>query len=248
MIIEVVARQVGEGAGGDAHAVEPALVETVRGGLERQMCDALTRQPVERAMQFDRIGRGQRAVGLGRRRNHADGADAGGRKAERAPDLAREGGDRGLAAGAGDRRDGAGLAREEFRRRQSERAARIRHGHENDIGRQSVRTLLGGDRHRAGRRRGAREMGAVGPGAGNGEKQEAGFYLAAVGGNAGDIDARLTRIEPDVFKLKVGEFHRRVSRIKLNCKRGAGPSSARPRGCGNPVQNFVTLRWRRRVA
>ena len=31
MIIEMIARQIGEGAGRDAHAVEPVLVEAVRG-------------------------------------------------------------------------------------------------------------------------------------------------------------------------------------------------------------------------
>ena len=62
MIVEMVARQIGEGAGGDAHAVEPVLVEAVRGRFERQMRDALAGELVERAMQLDRIGRGQRAV------------------------------------------------------------------------------------------------------------------------------------------------------------------------------------------
>ena len=41
MIIHVVARQIGEAAGGDAHAVEPELVEPVRGRFERQMGDAV---------------------------------------------------------------------------------------------------------------------------------------------------------------------------------------------------------------
>ncbi len=69
---------------------------------------------VERAMQLDRIGRGQRAV---------DFAAVGETTpivpmlaacmAERGPDLPGEGGDRGLAAGAGDGGDGAGLARKE---------------------------------------------------------------------------------------------------------------------------------------
>ena len=45
MIIEMIARQIGEGAGGDAHAVEPVLVEPVRGRLQRQMRDALAGQP-----------------------------------------------------------------------------------------------------------------------------------------------------------------------------------------------------------
>ncbi len=30
MIVEMIARQIGEGAGGDAHAVEPMLIEAVR--------------------------------------------------------------------------------------------------------------------------------------------------------------------------------------------------------------------------
>ncbi len=118
VIIKMIARQVGKGAGGDAHAVEPVLVEAVRGGFERQMGDALAGQLIEHAVQFDRIGRGERAVFFSPRRDDADGADAGGGKPERGPDLPREGGDRGLAAGAGDRRDGAGLAREKFCRRQ----------------------------------------------------------------------------------------------------------------------------------
>ena len=132
MIIEMIARQIGEGAGGDAHAVEPMLVEAVRRSFQRQMGDALAGQLIERAVQFDRIGRGERAVFFAPRRDHADGADAGGVKPERGPDLPREGGDRGLAAGAGDRGDGAGLAREKFRRRQGQRAARVAHRHEND--------------------------------------------------------------------------------------------------------------------
>ena len=41
------------------------------------------------------------------------------------------------------------------------------------VGGQPVRALLGGDRHRAGRRRLLGEMRAVGLGAGNGEEQEA---------------------------------------------------------------------------
>ena len=73
----MVARKIGEGAGRDAHAVEPMLVEAVRGGFERQMRDAFARQLVERAMQFDRVGRRQRAVLFAFRRNDADGADAG---------------------------------------------------------------------------------------------------------------------------------------------------------------------------
>ena len=44
MIIEMIAREIREGAGGDAHAVEPVLVEAVRGGFEREMRDAFAGQ------------------------------------------------------------------------------------------------------------------------------------------------------------------------------------------------------------
>ncbi len=58
-------------------------------------------------------------------------------------------------------------------------------------------------------------MRAVGLGAGNGEKQEAGFDLAAVGANAGEVERRIVRIEPGIFERQIGEFHRGVSKLKL---------------------------------
>ena len=66
-------------------------------------------QPVQR----DRIGRRQRAVFVAAGRDDAGRADAGGRDAGLLPDLAGEGGDRGLAAGAGhgDHRRRAGADR-----------------------------------------------------------------------------------------------------------------------------------------
>ena len=111
--------------GADAHAVQPILVEPVRGGLEREMGDALARDLVELPMQRDRIRRRQRAVDGALRRHQPDGADAGRGMPEPLPDLPREGGDRGLAAGAGDGGDGRGLARKKSRRGQRQRAARI---------------------------------------------------------------------------------------------------------------------------
>ncbi len=62
MIVEMIAAEIGERAGRDPHAIEPALVEAVRRGFHRQMRHALARQFVERAMQRHRIGRGERAV------------------------------------------------------------------------------------------------------------------------------------------------------------------------------------------
>src|ERR1700739_571429 len=51
MIIHVVAGEIGEAAGGDAHAVEPILIKSVRGSFEREMRDAVARDFVELAMQ-----------------------------------------------------------------------------------------------------------------------------------------------------------------------------------------------------
>ena len=141
MVIHVVARQIGEAAGGDAHAVEAVLVEPVRGGLEgkmRHFChhgplgpsmrDAVARDLVELAMQRDRIRRCQRTINGALRRYQADGADAGGGVTKPKPDLPREGRDRGLAAGAGHRRDRCRLLSKKSGGGERERAARIRRG------------------------------------------------------------------------------------------------------------------------
>ena len=91
VIVHVVARQIGEGAGGEAHAVEPLLVEAVRRGLHREMRDAARGEPVEGLMQRDRVRRRQRSVNGQRARDDADRPDRGGLAAER---RARSGGRR----------------------------------------------------------------------------------------------------------------------------------------------------------
>ena len=91
------------------------------------MRDALAGELVERAMQRDRIRRGQRAVDAALSATTTPMVPMlAAAMAERCPDLAREGGDRGLAAGAGDGGDRRRLARIESRRGQRQRAARIR--------------------------------------------------------------------------------------------------------------------------
>ena len=131
MIIEMVARDVGEGRRRDAQAVETILIEPVRGRLDREMRDTLAGQRVERSMQRDRIRRGQRSVGLAARRDDADGADARGAMAECRPDLPRERGDGGLAARAGDGGDGLRLARKKSGRHQRQRAPGIADAHKS---------------------------------------------------------------------------------------------------------------------
>ena len=49
MIVEMIAADIGEAAGRDPHAVEPVLVEAVRGRLDREMRDALVGELGERA-------------------------------------------------------------------------------------------------------------------------------------------------------------------------------------------------------
>ncbi len=210
VIVEMVARQIGESADGNTHAVEPALVEAVRRGFQRQMSDALARQLIEGAMQFDRVRRGERAVGFPARRHHADGAEAGGGVAEVRPNLPGEGGDRGLAAGAGDGGDGSRLAREEGGGAERQRAARILDLDEGNIVGKPVRPLLGGDRQRARRCRCAGKMGAVGLGTGNGDEQVARLHLAAVRSNAGKLEPGEARVETGIFQRQLGEFHGRT--------------------------------------
>ena len=78
MIIEMIARDVGESRRRDLQSVEPILVEAMRGRFDRQMRDAVAGELIERAVQRDRVRRRQRAVNFAARRNDADRADAGG--------------------------------------------------------------------------------------------------------------------------------------------------------------------------
>ena len=132
MIIHVVACEVCEPSHGDAHAIDAMLVEAVRGGLHREMRDAVLGEAIERARKLDRIRRRERAVGFHFRRDEADGADARRLAAERCPDLACERRDRCLAAGARDGGDYARLAWMESRGRHRERTAHIGGAHERN--------------------------------------------------------------------------------------------------------------------
>ena len=125
VIIHVVAGDVGEAAGRDLHAIETELVEAMAGGFQRQMVDAVLLQLRQQAVDFDRIRRGVLERDLAVRRHDADGAEAGGRHAQRGPDLAHEGDDGGFALGAGDGGDGLGLGAEEARGLTRQAEARI---------------------------------------------------------------------------------------------------------------------------
>src|SRR5262245_16836900 len=114
VIIEMVAAEIGEAAGRHAHAVEAALIESMRGRFDGEMRHAFTHELIKRAMQRDGIRRRERAIDFALRRYEPDRTDAGGGMAEYGPDLAGERGDRRLAARAGDRGDYLWLPRIEF--------------------------------------------------------------------------------------------------------------------------------------
>ena len=206
MIIHVVARQIGEAAGGDAHAVQPVLVEPVRRRLERQMRDAFARDLVELPMQRDRIRRRQRSVDGALRRHQPDGADAGRGMTEPLPDLPRKGGDRGLAAGAGDRGDRRGLPRIKSRRGQRQRAARIRRDHERNAA-IARRRMIARDRDRAGCDRGIDKARAVGLAAGERKEQIARLHRAAVHGKARHHGLVRPRVDRGVIAEQVAQSH-----------------------------------------
>ncbi len=187
VIVEVVARQVGEASGLDAHAVEPVLVKAVRGRLEGDMGDALPGQRVEGLVQGHRVRRRQPAIDLAGGPDDAHRADRGGRVAVLSEDLPHEGSDGGFSRGAGDRGDGAGLAGVEAAGGEREGPPRIGDGHDRhprDIGRSRV--LVGDDDGGAGLRRGRGIGHAVGLLALQREEDRALPDRTAVGGQAAD--------------------------------------------------------------
>ena len=223
VIIEVVARQVGEGAGGEPHPVEPLLIEAVRGGFKREMGDADAGEFVERLVQRDRIGRRQRAVDFERARDDAERAERSGFATGRHPDLPSESGDGSLAAGAGDGDDAIGLARIEARRGLGERRARV---DDLDEGRAACRRALADDDRRALGERVGDKGEAVLFGPGEGEKGVAGPHLAAVGGQPADRTLGHRRFA----RAEVENFVKPLHSLPI---RSASPPSPRRARIGN---------------
>ena len=111
----MVAREIGEGAGARRTPSSRRWAIPCEEASSARCVTPSRGEIVERSVQADRIGRRQRAIDRAAGRDEAERAERGGRQAERRPDLPREGRDRGLAAGAGDRDDRLGLARIEPR-------------------------------------------------------------------------------------------------------------------------------------
>ena len=76
MIVEMIAREIGEGAGGEAHAVEPPLLEPVARRFEREMGDVVAGKIGHDLVQLDRIGRGEVAGHRAAGRDESDRAEA----------------------------------------------------------------------------------------------------------------------------------------------------------------------------
>jgi len=204
----MIAADIGEGAGRDMHAVEPALIEPVRGGLERQMGHTLARERIELAVQRHWIGRGQRAVHLAPRRDQPDGADARSRVPEPRPDLACEGGDRRLAARAGDRGDDLRLGGKELGGGAREAGPRVLNLHEGDAGRKRrLRHALRHDRGSARRQCGADMAQAVVLGARHRHEQVAGLDGAAVGAHAAELERGEARVADGIHGEQALELH-----------------------------------------
>ena len=151
MIVHVVAGQIGERARRKAHAVEPLLVETVRGGLDREARDAACGEPIEKLMQGDRVRRRQRSVYGQRARHHSDRPDRSSLLTERLPDLAHKGDNRCFSARAGHRDNGFWLAGIEAGSGMSQRGAGVGDLDEGGVG--GLRPTLGDDCGRALRHR-----------------------------------------------------------------------------------------------
>ncbi len=78
VIIQVVARDVGETRGGQAHAVQPELIEAVAGSFEGRMAHARARQLRQRFGQRHRVRRGKPGAAVVAGRDNAERAEAGG--------------------------------------------------------------------------------------------------------------------------------------------------------------------------
>ena len=213
VIVEMIARQIGEGGGGQAHAVEPLLVEPVRGGLHRQMRDAGVGERCERsgAARSGPASSASRRSLTGRETTPSVPSEAAS-IAEPAPDLAREGGDRGLAAGAGDGGDGRGLARIEARGGAREREARVVDAHE---------------------RRTSETSGARSP------TTDAAPLASASRGMSEAVVLRAREREEDVARLDLAAVRRKAPRSRRSGERGV--RGAEIENFGEPPHSLPTL-------
>jgi hypothetical protein len=116
MVVHVIVAEIGETAGREPDTIQTALVEAVAGSLHGRMRHTHIRKLGQQRVERDGVRCGQRPVFDAAGRHDARRANAGSGQSSPGPNLAREGGDRGLAAGAGDRHHRCRLPSVEERR------------------------------------------------------------------------------------------------------------------------------------
>ena len=102
VVVEVVARQVGEHRGVEAHAVDPALVERMRGHLEPERLRAGVARLGEPPVHAHAVGRRQSRVAQRARTAEAERAEVGAAAPEQVGRLREQLGAGGLAVRAGE--------------------------------------------------------------------------------------------------------------------------------------------------
>ncbi len=125
MIIEMVARQIGEGRGRDGQAFGAILRQTMARRLERGVGDAFALEARHVGQEGDDVRRGEAGGHLVDRGRDAQRADGGGMMAQHPPQLAGQFHRAGLAVGAGDGDGHIGERREIACGEQREQAAGI---------------------------------------------------------------------------------------------------------------------------
>ena len=184
MIVEMVAREVGEGGRAQSHAIQPALIQSVRRGFHRQMRHAVMSKTVERLVQRDGIGRCQRTIGLTIWRYDASRAKRRCAQPKLGPDLPGESGDGCLAACASDRDDGGWLCSVKARSRRRQGGAHIGDRKNWRPMQRLGRGMIGDDSDGAGANGGLSIAQAISARARHGEKHEAGLHGATIGRQA----------------------------------------------------------------
>ena len=180
MVIEMIARKIGEGACAQAHTIEPVLIKAVGGRLHGQMGDVIAREPVEGFMQGHGVRRGERAIGFALGRDDARRAKGGGAQSKLRPDLSCESRNGCLAAGTGDGGDGGGLRWVKTRGGCGESGAHIRRHDQRRARQRLFGRAFGDDRDGACMDGALGEAQAIGAHAGGGEKDKAGLHGATV--------------------------------------------------------------------
>jgi hypothetical protein len=204
----MVARQVGEGAGGDVETVETPLDQAVRRRFHGDVLDTLVLDLLQRLVQRHRVGRRHVAVARAGARRHADGADRSRLKTGRLPDLAHEVGHRRLAVGAGHRHHRLGLWPIEARHHAREAALRIGFAQHRYVDGADVVIGTGENDGRPGGYRLRHERGPVHLGAGQRGEQATRHDGAAIGRDRRDVDPAQRRVGGQDVGGKFGKLHR----------------------------------------